>query len=279
MKSYADVEYGILEAGERFKRGFTSLLNNSGRAVALITAVITAIATFTDVGFVGLASKEFIPSLILLLTSAYIIYFSLEDAGEKLGERSEEYKAREIKYKSAADKIGGEDIDAMRPFLEKYAEGELEYRRRAAMLSRGISPQDLKSYSDGSLKDKKRRAAARAVLRIKPHTLTPAMLLTGERGSIKDELKSPEKSRILRLIAKLIPTTVCMTVTVSVILTTKEGMSLADVINALLKLSSLPVIGFRGYSAGYGYVKNELSAWLATKTSIIEAFIKERDGI
>ena len=147
------------------------------------------------------------------------------------------------------------------------------------MLSRGISAQDLKSYSDGSLKDKKRRAAARAVLRIKPHTLTPAMLLTGERGSIRDELKSPEKSRILRLIAKLIPTTVCMTVTVSVILTTKEGMSAADVINALLKLSSLPVIGFRGYSAGYGYVKNELSAWLATKTSIIEAFIKERDGI
>ena len=279
MKSYTDIETGLLEAGERFKHGFTLLLNNSGRAVALITALITALATFTDIGFVGIASGDFVPSLILLLMSAYIIYFSLEDAGENLGERSEEYKRCHERYKAAHEKINGEDIDAMRAFCERYSEKELEYRRRAAMLARGISDTDIADYKNGRELSRKLRASVKAVMRTRPRKLTPSMLLSTDQRSGREELKSPERSRLPRLIAKMIPTTICMTVTVSVILTAKDGMSATDVINACLKLSSLPVVGFRGYAAGYGYVKNELSAWLTTKASILEAFIKERDGI
>ena len=55
-------------------------------------------------------------------------------------------------------------------------------------------------------------------------------------------------------------------------LNVKEDMTASDVINGILKLSALPVIGFKGYSAGYGYTKNSLSLWIETKANILEKF-------
>ena len=65
-----------------------------------------------------------------------------------------------------------------------------------------------------------------------------------------------------------------MAVTVSVVLSAKESLTAVDVIDGLLKLSSLPIIGFRGYSQGYVYTKKNISAWLDTKTSLLTAFLK-----
>ena len=74
------------------------------------------------------------------------------------------------------------------------------------------------------------------------------------------------------LLLKILPSTICMILTVSVMLNVKEDMTASDVINGILKLSALPVIGFKGYSAGYGYTKNSLSLWIETKANILEKF-------
>ena len=63
-----------------------------------------------------------------------------------------------------------------------------------------------------------------------------------------------------------------MTLTVSVALSTKDGLTAADILGGILKLSALPMIGFKGYSAGYNYSKHLASAWLETKAEIIEGF-------
>jgi hypothetical protein len=66
-----------------------------------------------------------------------------------------------------------------------------------------------------------------------------------------------------------------MSITVSVMLSAKDGMTASDILNGILKLSALPVIGFRGFCAGYSYSKHTLSLWLETKAGILEAFFKE----
>ena len=63
-----------------------------------------------------------------------------------------------------------------------------------------------------------------------------------------------------------------MCVTVSVVLNIKDGMSAADVINGILKLSSLPIISIRGYVAGLTFASETKSAWLRTRTRVLEAF-------
>ena len=78
------------------------------------------------------------------------------------------------------------------------------------------------------------------------------------------------------LVLKILPSTICMIVTVSVMLSLKSDMSASDVINGIFKLSALPLIGFKGYSAGYSYTKYNLSLWLETKANILSKFISER---
>ena len=64
-----------------------------------------------------------------------------------------------------------------------------------------------------------------------------------------------------------------MVFTVSVMLTTKDGMTVSSVIEGLLKLSALPIIGFRGMLDGYKFAKEEKSAWLETKARLLESFL------
>ena len=107
--------------------------------------------------------------------------------------------------------------------------------------------------------------------------LTPTLLLGSERSSTRSELESPEKRKFPMLVLKLIPSTLCMLVTLSVILTAKEEMTSADILNGILKLSALPLIGFRGYASGYSYAKHSLTDWLKTKTDILESFINKKE--
>ena len=278
MKNYTDIETGLIEAIEGLKSGFFSLLNNAGRAVALITASVTALAMFTDIGFVGIGTAGFLSSLLLLLTSAYIIYFSLEDSGERLGEKSTEYCESITRYKAVLEKISGEDVDALRKFCEVYAKREFEYRRRTLMLSLGISDKDIEDFHGGK-RGRSLRRAVKKVERLHAAKLTPKMLLSCGTRQSGEELRNPDGRKLLGLMLKLIPTTLCMTVTVTVMLTGKESMSAADAINALLKLSSLAIVGFRGYSAGYTYSKRDASSWISTKAGILESFVKERGVI
>lgn len=274
MKNLSEFEISLLDSSESVKKLGLAALENMGKLIATIVAVIMIAVTFTDISFSAFSPKEMASSLLLLLTSSYIIYFSLEDAGEKFGEKSEEYKSALSRYDELRGKIKGEDIEALRGFLCKYAENELSFRKKSALMAEGLSLQDIDSYKNGETTDLRTRRKLRRISRIKPVILTPKTLLCRERWQKRSELENPERRKILGLLLKLIPSTVCMTVTVSVMLTAKDGLSTADILNGILKLSSLPMAAFRGYSAGYVYSKNSLSLWLETKANIIESFIK-----
>ncbi|MBR5242315.1 MAG: hypothetical protein IKV20_04165, partial [Clostridia bacterium] len=220
-------EISLLESGEFVKKGATALINNAGRAIAVITLVISALILFTDIGFSGFYAKTFTSTLTVTLIASYLMYFSMEDAGEKLGEESEEYKRASERCKSLAGRISGDMISELRLFCKNYADEELKYRKISLLMHYGYGEEEYERYLSGGGTDKRAKRAFRRADRLKPAALTPRALLCGEGKALKNELINPERSKIFCMLLRLLPTTVCMTVTVSVILTTKENLGAA----------------------------------------------------
>ena len=146
-------------------------------------------------------------------------------------------------------------------------------------MSRGLSEKDIERYKNGENFDKSIRYVLKKHEKMKPVPLTPKELLSREKTSGRSELENPDKRKLPMLLVKLIPSTICMLVTVSVMLSTKEGLTASDVLNGIIKLSALPLIGFKGYSAGYSYVKHNVSLFLETKANILEEFIDKTHSL
>ena len=271
MKDGFDI--GIVSSGAMMKKGYSFLIANVGKTVALITLIITALVSFTEISFSGFESESFSSTLVMMLISSYVMYFSLEDAGEKLGRESDEYKAASEKYTELQGRIKGCDIALLRKFCLDYRNAELEYRRSNLLFSLGYSKEEYEDYLKGTPISKKAKRELGRVKRIKRAELDAASLLSVE-GKRSDELTNPEKGRVLSMIIKLIPSTVCTLFTISVMISVKDNLTAAGVIEALLKLSTLPVIGLKGYSGGYEYVTGSEIAWINTKCRLLDAFLK-----
>lgn len=270
MKS--DFEKGLSDLDSFVKGSYSYLANNAGKAIAIITVVIAILVTFTDVTFASFHGNSFTTGLLVMLFSSYIIYFSMEGSGEKLGEETEEFNRALKKYDEAKKNISAEDIASLRSFCYDYSQKEADYRRKSFLAESGLTQEEYCSYKSGTKFPYLTRKKLRRAEKIKPYRLTPTLLLSGERLLYKSELRNPESSKLLSLLLGLIPTTLGTLFTVSIILTTKESLTVATVIEGLLKLSALPIIGFKGYSSGYSYVKCEKSMWIETKSRLLEEF-------
>ncbi len=270
MKSGA--ERGLEEYSALTKRGYASLISNSGRITALIVALVTVLLTFTDITLTGSGAEGFGPTLIMLLLSSYAIYFSLEDAGEQLGRDGEDFAAAMERYRAAEARIEPRMIGKLRQFCHRHSAEEVEFRRHAYLASHGCTEEEYASYLAGGAVGKGKRILARAA-KIRPLPLTPAMLMTPCRARGRGGLSSPSRERAFSGLLHLLPSTLCMFFTVSVMLTAKEELTAEVIIGGIMKLSALPVIGFKGYAAGYFHVKNTEIGYLNEKTRLLEEFL------
>ncbi len=268
-------ESGIGRLDSLVKDGYGYLINNVGKIVAFITLVIAVLVTFTNISFEAFCGESFTVTLFVMLCASYIIYFSLEGSGERLGETTEEFKTAIKRYDNIRVKITPDSIEKLRDFCLAYTEKEANYRRRTHLSESGLSEDDYKSYKSGKKYPKKAVSAMKKYERIKPKRLTPALLMNRERSNSKSELISPERGRIFSLLLGLLPTTLGTFFTVSVILTTKSELGAGAILEGIIKLSALPLIGFKGYSSGYSYAKNQKSSWISTKAGILEEFIEK----
>ena len=219
-------EISLLESGEILKRGATALLNNVGKTVAIITLTVTALVLFTDISFADFNRESFTSTMAIMLMASYLMYFSLEGSGERLGEESEEYKSSKSACDALIGRVGGEKIGALRAFCKEYSEEEASYRRMNLLISKGYSVEEYLAYKKGEPAPKGAARVFKKADRLKATALTPKELLAKERSGTKSELHNPESSKLLRTLIRLLPTTVCTTVTVSVMLTTKDNLSL-----------------------------------------------------
>ena len=153
MKS--KLEIGLIEGENLLKKSGIMLINNIGKTIAFITLFVAALVTFTDVAFADFKAESFATSAIMLILASYLMYFSLEDAGERLGEESEEYKSALKSYEEEREKIKGEDIEGLREFCLSYSKEELSYRQRAYVTSHALSLSEFEKYLKGEKCDKR----------------------------------------------------------------------------------------------------------------------------
>ncbi len=280
-----DFDTEIIEFGDKIKGGYSYLISNFSKIVAAVTAAIATMLVFTDITFLGINSRELTTSLALILVSSYLMYFSLEEAGERLYEECEDYKNLVAEYSAELEKIGLERLGRLREYCERYADEELTYRRRQALLAAGLSAEEYEDFlENGSfsqkgkegIKSKQNRKKIRSLFRIskmKRMKLSPEMLLS--LSSLQNErIKDPGRGKLFMLGLKILPSTVCMFFTASVVLTAKE-LSPVSVIEGIIKLSALPIVGFRGYINGYNYKKDREAAWIKTKIKLLRGFLLE----
>ena len=268
----------LLEFSSVMHSGYLAILKGAGKIIALLTIIVTALVTFTDVSFQSLASESFSTSLIVMLISSYIVYFSLEESGEALGRESEDYLCALTEYREARGKINADAVSDLRKFCSEYRCEELDYRRKNFLMERGLSFEEYEEYRAGGAVSRKAKRAFRRVENMRAIRLTPATLLSGERQGGGSELESPEKKKLLTSLRILIPSTACMIFTISVILTAKGDMTASVIIDGILKLSALPIIGLRAYSAGYSYAKEEKSLWLEARARLLSSFAKQKNN-
>lgn len=275
MNEIGEFDRELLELSGTVKSGYLFFINNAGKAIAFITLAVCTLVIFADIGLADIGSATFTATLAAMLLSSYIIYFSLEDSGEKLGERSEEYVSALQKYKEAKAKISSASIAPLRKFCIGYAASELKYRREGFLTEAGYTEEEYAEYRRGAHVGLRERWYFAKAERMRAVRLTPGMLLSGAGASAASELENPEKKKLLYSFINLLPSTLCMIMTVSVILTVRGDLSPSVILDGLLKLSALPIIGFRGYCAGYSFVKDKRSVWLETKARLLESFVRE----
>lgn len=263
----------LARSGSLVKKGYSFLVSNVGKTVAAITLSVAALVSFTEISLSGISAEGFTSTLALMLIASYVMYFSLNDAGARLGRESDEHKAASERLANLQQRLRERDIASLRSFCLEYTNRELEYRRDSLLFSLGYTKEEYEAYLRGEKMPKSVEKALRRVKKIKRAELDTGMLLSSGqcRGS---ELESPEKSRLLSTARRLVPSTVCMLFTVSVMVSVKDDMTAAGVIEAVLKLSTLPIVGLKGYSAGYEYAMGTEIAWIQTRLRIIEEFLK-----
>lgn len=285
-------EDALLESGSIMRRGYSIIRENSGKLIALITAALAILLTFAEVGLPSIISAELGADLLVMLVASYIIYFSLEGAGERLGRDTDAYKDAEAAWREQRKLISGERVGALRDFCIRYSAEELDYRRRASLMAAGLSEDDYRAYmkvlggGDNSFSKSvggrplkiRERYALHRISRMKPIPLSPTTLLGGGAGGAGSELKNPERHKLLHLVIGLLPTTLCMLFTVSMMITAKSGLDAGAVISGIVKLSALPMIAMRGYSRGYDYARITIPAWLETKAKLLSAFLSSENN-
>lgn len=272
-----DFDMTLLNSEALLKRGYMSVINNAGKAIAAITLFVAVLVTFTDIGFVGRINQSVTGTVLTLLLASYLMYFSMESAGERLGFESEEYRTAYDKYIRELGRIRPSDIYALRRFCTEYAERELRFRREGFLMRNGLGLADYEKFKSGGGAPTRleRRIFAKAE-KMKPTQLTPSMLTSAGRGS-KSELHNPEKTKLFSMIAKLLPATASVFFTGAIVLGAKDGLDAMGVIESIMKLSALPIIAIKGYVGGYTYAKEKLSVWLGTKTKLLSAFLSDAE--
>ena len=113
-------------------------------------------------------------------------------------------------------------------------------------------------------------------MRLRAIKLSPSVLLSHSHGIAKADIVDPRGKKLFGALVSLIPSTICMVFTVSIILTAKENMTVSTVIDGIIKLSALPVVGLKGLTDGYSYARGDKSGWLLTKARLLESFLESR---
>jgi hypothetical protein len=164
-------------------------------------------------------------------------------------------------------------IPKLRTYLTDYTLDEAASRRRTLLMHAGFTEEDYQAYKSGAMLKWSARRVMRRAEKIKAAQISPGDLLSQGKPENRGELYNPEPRARIKMLLGLVPTTVCMIVTVSIMLNLKDSLGPAEIFEGLMKLSTLPIIGVRGYICGFNYAKDIRTSWLETKSRLLVGFL------
>ena len=272
-------EMKFTDAGGNFKRhGHEYTVASFSRIVAAVAAVVALLVSFTELAFTGLEAETITPTLAVMIVCSYLMYFSLETSGERAGMEDEDYKRADERFKAVKARIKPCHVASLRDFCTDYSRNEHTYRRTSYLISQGYSVEEYQAFKEGGEATQGAIRIFRKFERIRPRVITPAMLIGGGRVAKSSELDNPERTKTALLTARLLPTTVCMIFTASIALSLKGNLGTEAIIEALIKLSTLPLVALKGYCAGLGYVKGPGTEWLLTRARLLESLLERNEA-
>ena len=275
MNDERGLEGIVIDSQRLVKRGYSAIIKNAGKAIAVITAVIAVLVSFTDISFLEAGGRELTASALMLLVASYIIFFSLVSAGRQLGRESEEYKSAEKSYSEVRERVTGSDLSALREFVSRWQIEELSARRSHLLLRYELTREEYLELERKKKLTRREKKILRKIKSEKPLPLTAAGLLADSTATVR-ERPMGKGTRTLCLLLRLIPTTLCALFTVSVMLGVRDNMTAASVIEALLRLSTLPIVALKGYTAGYEEVVSFDVELLSTRKRLLCAFLERK---
>ncbi|MCQ2414180.1 MAG: hypothetical protein MJ082_05240 [Clostridia bacterium] len=265
---------GLLLSGSDFlAKSKRTVLSRVGRLIALLTLGAAAIVTFTDVWFSDFGAAQTGIDLVLYLVGAVTVFFSMEKDGETSAGNEPGYVAALKRFREQTDGITAEDLPRLREYVLSYVKAEFEHRKLCLMTGNGICEEEYAAYLAGRKCSRGVKKKCRKIKALKPSSLTANSLLSLSADG-RSELCDPQGKRTLGLLSKLLPSLICMCLTVAVAIKIKDGMTADVILSGIFRLSALLGVGAKGYIFGYRYVSENLTAWLSAKTKLLESFAK-----
>lgn len=274
MKNLSDL---MLDTGAMLDKSKKHLMLHVGRAIAVLTVILSMILTFADVTLVGDFTRRLTSEIAVLSVAAVLMYFAMQTEGELCGRQSEEYVKYKNAARTAAEAIRADRIGGLSEYLERYIHAELESRRRTLLYTYGYTEQQYEAYLDGNeCKNPRARRVFRRAQRMHPIRLSVAGLLCDAEED-ESALTSPHRRRGLMTLGRLIPSLFGMLVTVSVIIEWHDPLSISVLMQGAVKLCALLSVGLKGYLDGHKYVIGPLASHLAYKSRLLHAFLLENE--
>ena len=264
-----------LDLGNKGKR---YIVENAGKTVAALTAIVATVLTFLDVALPDLSLRAITTEVVIMLVSSAIIYISLDESGVMAGKGTEVFTAAKSAYDEVRGRITGDMIEPLRDFCLEYSRAALEYRRREALVSEAVSEEEYLRYKRGEDFDRSHLKLFRRIDAMREAPINPRDLVEGERSGGGESIRNPERRKPLWLILKLVPILLSTLLTVSMIITAKEGLDLSTVLSGIVKLACLPIVALRGYVGGYAYATETLAPWYDRRREILNSFLDREEA-
>ncbi len=242
------------------------------------TVVVAAAVFFCEMHLTAVPIEQTLTTAAVMILCCFIMYTSLYDTGRQTASGESAYRELVSTYGRLREQIcGGGRAEELESYCTAYVTEELTAVRGREVAAVGLGIETVDRYIQGELQKEEysalsrpQRRAIRRAARLRPLTLSAAILLYGGKGGRRDRF-STHGEQVKRTLGALIPTVAGSLITVAVAL---EGipMTPAAVVAACLRLFTVIWTGVRGYASGVTAVEEEDKTVLECKISLLRAF-------
>lgn len=258
--------------------------------IATLIVILTISLIWTDIKLKDLISIKFAGDLLAFILLFWMMFFTLQTSGNTNGMRDFEYVAARNHYRAERTKVRdtGAELD-LPDFCDFYVKKEIHDYRRSILLNANIRVEEWEQrYSNlddhallvllpprkfkrkmqtaelsaddivrlreiRKLSPRKKNAIVKACL-ARPIEVTPDLMMLddGERTSrVPISEKSIKQKQAQRDIFALCRITLMMFLSISIAGDIVVDFSYSTLVFGLIKLASLTVTGYQGYTTGY----------------------------